>query len=524
MNTNRVSGVLAHPTSFGSSAGIGTLGEPSYKFVEWLASAKQSLWQILPLGPTGYGDSPYASFSTFAGNPLLIDLEFLEKRGWADKKSIEPPEYIKTSGNVDFGAVVYWKNPVLKAAAEYFQKNASEEDRAAYNTFKKENASWLNEYASFMSVKSFYDKKAQEEKANGVWFKFWPKDLAACDKTAVAKWNKAHKEEIESIKTIQFFFETQWRELKEYANKKGVKIIGDIPIFVAADSADVWGNQSLFQLKKNGTPKAVAGVPPDYFSATGQLWGNPLYDWKAMAQSGYGWWIERIRRCMRLVDCVRIDHFRGFEAYWSVPYGEETAMNGKWIPGPRHALFEAIEKKLGKIDIIAEDLGVITDKVRALRDDFNFPGMKILQFAFSVEEAAQNGMVNAYLPHNYNQNCVVYTGTHDNDTTQGWLDSAPDALVKLICEYIWGKPFTEQEARSASASGDLRAALVKAAIASNANMAVIPIQDILGVGNEGRMNAPSTVGTNWTWRFDLKELTAARAKNLAFLGGLYGRN
>ena len=524
MTKNRTSGILAHPTSFGGSAGIGTLGAEAYKFIDWLAQAGQTLWQILPLGPTGYGDSPYASFSTFAGNPLLIDLEDLAKRGWADPASIVPPEWIKSSGPVDFGGVVYWKNPVLDAAADYFQNNCSQKDRVAYETFKKNNAVWLDNYASFMTIKAFYDAKAAQEKTAGIWFKYWPEGLRSCESGAVAKWNAEHPQEIERTKTRQFFFACQWGRLKQYANDKGIKIIGDIPIFVAPDSADVWGSQKLFQLEEDGTPKAVAGVPPDYFSATGQLWGNPLYDWDQMAKDGYCWWVSRIRRCLSLVDCVRIDHFRGFEAYWSVPYGEDTAINGKWIPGPGAALFESIKKALGDIPIIAEDLGVITDGVRALRDGLGLPGMKVLQFAFDPTEAKNNGMVNPFLPHMFSPNCAVYTGTHDNQTMQGWLDAASGEVIQIVAQYAFGRQMEEAEARALSDSGQLREELVKAAIASSAKIAVIPVQDIIGAGDEGRMNAPSTVGTNWTWRFDLSQLTPARASRLAFLSLIYGRN
>lgn len=500
------------------------MGTPSYKFIDWLAAAGQSLWQILPLGPTGYGDSPYASFSTFAGNPLLIDLDDLAKRGWADSVAVAAPDWMQDKGRVDYGSVVYWKNPVLAQAADYFIKNCGAQDRAKYQTFKKESAAWLDNYASFMSIKAVYDKKACDEKTNGIWFKYWPEGLRSCDSAAVAKWNGEHEQEVERIKTIQFFFAEQWGALKKYASQKGIKIIGDIPIFVACDSADVWGSQSLFQLGADGTPKAVAGVPPDYFCATGQLWGNPLYDWDAMAKTGYGWWIGRIRRCLELVDIIRIDHFRGFESYWSVPYGEETAINGKWIPGPGKALFDAIEKELGDIPIIAEDLGIITDGVRELRDACGLPGMKVLQFAFSPDEIKQNGMTNPFMPHMFCQNCVVYTGTHDNQTMQGWLDSADEEVLKTVAQYVYGRPMRADEAKRLASSGELRDALVRAAIASAADTAVIPVQDILGVGDEGRMNAPSTVGTNWTWRFDLADLTADRAERLAFLCELYGRN
>lgn len=528
MKTTRSSGILLHPTSFSGTPGIGTLGKSAYNFVDWLYSAKQSLWQILPLGPTGYGDSPYASFSTFAGNPLLIDLDELVQKGWAKKEDIIPPNYIKNTGNVDFGSVVWWKLPLLYKCASYFLENVkSGKDRVSYEAFKNDNSAWLNSYADFTSIKQYYDAKAKEqgvEGAKSMWNSFWPKDLATCNPSAVSKWDAEHTQSVEQIKVVQFFFFTQWNELKTYANKKGIRIIGDIPIFVAADSSDVWANQKLFQLNKDGIPKAVAGVPPDYFSATGQLWGNPLFDWDEMKKTNYYWWVNRIRHVLKLVDFVRIDHFRGFEAYWSVPYGDLTAEKGKWIPGPDHALFSTIKKELGEIPIIAEDLGVITDGVRKLRDDFNLPGMKVLQFAFDANEAGKDGMINTFLPHMYIQNCVVYTGTHDNDTMQGWLNSAPNEQVKIAADYATGKDNSLKEARALSDSGELCALLIKTALASCANMAVIPFQDLFALGNEARMNEPSTVGKNWTWRMQEGTLTKEKAKELAFLSDLYGRN
>lgn len=526
MKTERSSGILLHPTSLPGTPGIGTLGAKAYSFVDWLSKAHQSLWQILPLGPTGYGDSPYASFSTFAGNPLLIDLDNLVQRGWAKNEDIIPPEYIKTTGNVDFGSVVWWKTPTLKTCAEYFLENASEEDSLAFKNFVKINKSWLDSYASFMSIKSFYDKKAQDEKVSGikaVWFNFWPKKLALHDADEISKWNKEHKTDIEIIKVIQFFFFTQWKALKDYANSKQIKIIGDIPIFVAADSSDVWSNQQFFQLSKKSIPEKVAGVPPDYFSATGQLWGNPLYNWDALKDAKYSWWISRIRHILTLVDFVRIDHFRGFEAYWAIPFGEETAINGKWVQGPGSDLFKAIKKSLGDIPIIAEDLGVITDGVRALRDDFNLPGMKVLQFAFSTDEARQNGMVNCFLPHNYIQNCIVYTGTHDNDTTQGWLSSLNDEQITLVTEYAYSKRMPINETKSLLASGELCRKIIFLSLASSANMAVTPLQDIFALDTNSRMNEPSTVGKNWTWRMADNLLNDGSASDLAFITDMYGR-
>ncbi|MCR4578893.1 MAG: 4-alpha-glucanotransferase [Treponema sp.] len=526
MDFKRRSGVLLHPTSLPGSAGIGTLGKSAYDFIDWLKKAGQSLWQVLPLGPTGYGDSPYASFSTFAGNPLLIDLDLLSQRGWCDKKDIIPPDYIKKEGNVDFGSVVWWKLPVLNKAALYFLKNASAEDKKLYKDFCKEKKNWLDMFAIFMSIKAVYDKKAAEEKpASSLWNHYWPKGLATCEKSALEKWQKEHSEEIEILKVIQFFFDVQWSELKNKANQEGILLIGDIPIFVAPDSADVWANQSLFQFKKDGSLAAVAGVPPDYFSADGQLWGNPLYDWDAMKESKYAWWINRIKRVFELTDVLRIDHFRGFEAYWSVPAGQPTAINGSWKKGPGIELFKAIKKKLGDIPVIAEDLGVITDEVRQLRDDCAFPGMKVLQFAFSTEEAEQNGMVNYFLPHMFTgPNCVIYTGTHDNDTVQGWLENLNDEQLLLVAQYIEGKTLSLEKCKAEVKSGLLRKAMIKTVFSSTAVYAIVPMQDILGVDNEGRMNRPSTTGANWTWRMEKNALKKADFENLAFLSKMYARN
>ena len=526
MKFTRRSGILLHPTSLPGTPGIGTIGKPAYDFIDWLVDAGQSLWQILPLGPTGYGDSPYASFSTFAGNPLIIDLQKLVEKGWATKKEITPPDYIKSCGNVDFGAVVWWKLPVLKKIALNFLENCGEQDKAEYKEFCRTKKAWLADYALFMSIKTFYDKKAEQEKpASSIWHSWWPKALALHEKEALADWYRNNKTDVEIYKVIQFFFNVQWTELKEYANENGISIIGDIPIFVAPDSADVWSNQSLFQLDKNGRPDCVAGVPPDYFCADGQLWGNPLYDWDAMKKDGYKWWINRIKRVFELTDVLRIDHFRGFEAYWAVPSSEKTAINGKWCKGPGYDLFKTIRSKLGDLPVIAEDLGVITDEVRALRDQCGFPGMKVLQFAFSPDEARTNGMVNYFLPHMYDtSNCVVYSGTHDNDTLQGWLQNLGDEQLLLVAQYIQGESISLEKARALVKTGSLRKNMLRAVIASTADYAVVPMQDIAGVDNSGRMNMPSTTGTNWTWRMDKAALKKKAAEELNFLPVLYGRN
>jgi len=525
MKFTRKSGVLLHPTSLPGTYGIGTLGEYAFKFVDWLVDAGQTLWQILPLGPTGYGDSPYASFSTFAGNPLLIDLDKLVEKGWCTKADIKPAEYIKKEGNVDFGAVVWWKTPVLKKAAVYFLENASAEDKKLYADFCKNKKNWLDDFSLFMSIKSVYDAKAAEEKpANSMWFAYWPKPLAAHEPAALADWKKEYKDDVEVYKVIQFFFDVQWNELKAYANENGISLIGDIPIFVAPDSADVWSNQKFFQLDESGKPNCVAGVPPDYFCADGQLWGNPLYDWDAMKASGYDWWVKRIKRIFELTDVLRIDHFRGFEAYWSVPYGAPNAIGGQWKKGPGIDLFKAIKRKVGDVPVIAEDLGVITDEVRALREETGFPGMKVLQFAFSPDEAKQNGMVNAFMPHMFDtDNCVVYTGTHDNDTLQGWLENCGDEQLLLVAEYMTGSKLKIDAAKKMVSSGALRKTMIKAVMSSSAVYAVIPMQDVIGCGNEARMNMPSTTGSNWTWRMSKGDMKKNAAEELSFLTALYGR-
>ena len=526
MNFLRKSGVLLHPTSLPETPGIGTIGKQAYKFVDWLCDAGQSLWQILPLGPTGYGDSPYASFSTFAGNPLLIDLDMLVEKKWAQKKAIAIPEYIRCDGNVEFGSVVWWKIPVLKECAKFFLKNADEESLQLYKTFCKEKKSWLEKYVLFMSIKQVYDAKAVEEKpANSIWYAYWPKELAKCEEQSLKEWGKQHAEDVEILKVIQFFFDYQWNNLKNYANENGISLIGDIPIFVAPDSADVWANQSLFEVDESGKPSCVAGVPPDYFCADGQLWGNPIYNWNAMKETGYKWWLERIKRVFELTDVLRIDHFRGFEAYWSIPFGSPTAKNGQWVKGPGLDLFNVIRKKLGDLPIIAEDLGVITKEVSDLRDACGFPGMKVLQFAFSTDEVKNNGMVNYFLPHMFKtDSCVVYTGTHDNETMQGWLENCSNDLLLIVAQYAQGKKITLEKAKALVKSGELRKNLIKLVFASTASYAVVPMQDILGVGNEGRMNMPATTGTNWTWRMKKNALKKSDAENLEFLSALYGRN
>lgn len=523
MNMNRSSGILLHPTSLPGTPGIGTIGKEAYRFIDWLHESNQSLWQILPVTPTGYGDSPYQSFSTYAGNPLIIDLDILAQDGWLDASQIIPPSYITISSRVDFGSVVVWKIPLLKTAARQFLQRSKPDSRTAYEAFKNNNASWLDNYAVFMSIKEVYDKKAAEEGTWGaMWSNYWPKELASHNPETVSKWHAEHVTECEVHKVIQYFFFSQWNALKEYAKNEGISIIGDVPIFVASDSADVWANQHLFQLAPDGKPLSVAGVPPDYFSATGQLWGNPLYDWEAHKEEGYKWWINRIKAMLSLVDYVRIDHFRGFESYWSVPAGEKTAIKGTWRAGPAHGLFNIIKQKLGDIPIIAEDLGFITDSVRKLRDDFELPGMKILQFAFDAKEAGEVGCTNAFLPHNYHNNCVVYTGTHDNATMQGWLKSATNEELELIGSYTG---FESSEIPQAVQNGRLCKSLIQLAFSSVAKFAVIPMQDLYALDNEARMNMPSTTGgINWQWRMSFDHYNTDTSSWLKKISLLYGRN
>lgn len=508
----RASGILLHPTSLPNSPGIGTIGKEAYRFVDWLVEAGQTLWQILPLGPTGYGDSPYAAFSTFAGNPLLIDLDNLRELGYVSQDDINPPHYIKSEGPVDYGSVVWWKIPVLKKAAGNFLAQGKND---AYHDFCNSHAQWLDNYALFMNIKEHFDRKAQEEQLFGkLWNNYWPKELATYQENALTEWKTRNAAGIEIQKVIQFFFFNQWHSLKSYANKRGISIIGDIPIFVASDSADVWANQKLFQLHKDGTPKFVAGVPPDYFSATGQLWGNPLYDWAEMKNNGYAWWNARIRATLDLVDYIRVDHFRGFEAYWAIPAGEDTAINGTWIKGPDHEFFDNIKSSLGDLPILAEDLGLITPEVMRLRDDYDLPGMKVLQFAFDANEAGKDGFTNAFLPHMYHGNCLVYTGTHDNDTMQGWLNAASDIELSMIQRYLGGTVPKERFCEE----------LIRVALMSVAVFAIFPLQDIFGLGSEARMNTPSTLGNNWSWRMSVGHFNREKAEWLKKVSHLYARN
>ena len=496
MPFSRSSGILLHPTSLPSRYGIGDLGPEARHFVDFLAASGQRLWQVLPLGPTGFGDSPYMCFSAMAGNPLLISLDILKDQGFLDEGDLAILQPYPTK--VDYGRVIHEKIPLLRKAWSNFQERADKQERIAFDEFSQATGHWLEDFALFMALKEHYKGKP--------WVK-WTKPLIIRKPSALKRAKQKHAETMGFHRFLQYLFHRQISDLKAYANQRQIKIIGDLPIYVAHDSAEVWAQPEYFDINhENGRPYAVAGVPPDYFSATGQLWGNPLYAWDKMRQDRYEWWVKRFEVLLGYVDAVRIDHFRGFEAYWRVPYGEKTAINGKWVPGPGEDLFRQLYERMGDLPIIAEDLGVITPEVEALRDAFNLPGMKILQFAFG------SGDDNPYLPENYTENCVVYTGTHDNDTTLGWFQSLVEEERVLVLDYLkCDKP--EQ----------IHWEMIGLAFSSVAKMAIIPLQDLLGLGGNARMNTPSKGQGNWTWRFEQGNLTKALQKRLLGLTERSGR-
>ena len=494
----RKSGILLPISSIPSRYGIGTFSKEAYDFVDFLKAAGQKLWQILPLGPTGYGDSPYQSFSTFAGNPYYIDLEALIECGYLTKKECDACDFGHDPSRVDYEKIYLSRFTLLrKAFVRAFAGKGLGED-AAYRRFVKKNKSWLEDYALYMAVKNSF---------NGISWDKWDRDIRLRKPTALKAYREKYKEDVEFYRFLQFLFQKQWKALKAYANKQGIQIVGDIPIYVAFDSADTWASPELFQLDENCVPTAVAGCPPDAFSKTGQLWGNPLYRWDYHKETGYAWWLKRIAYCYELYDVVRIDHFRGFDEYWAVPYGDKTAENGKWKKGPGYALFAAMKKELGEKAVIAEDLGFLTDSVIRLVQRTGYPGMKILQFAFDSREESD------YLPHNYPKNCVVYTGTHDNDTTLSWYRSLPKA----------DKRFADRYLRLTGEEAGVEWEFIHSAISSVADTAIIPMQDYLGLGKEARINMPSTLGGNWEWRMKKGACTKALAAKIGKLCKLYGR-
>ncbi len=498
----RSGGILLHPTSLPGPDGIGDLGPPAIRFLDFLEQAGQSLWQVLPLGPTGYGDSPYACFSSFAGNPLLVSLDGLVEQGLLPEAELHArPSF--PPGRVDFARVTAWKLPLLSRAAASFLASGPCPGRAAFEAFVRTGRWWLDDYCLFIALK--------ERFGGGAWNAWWDRDIALREPSALARWRGELGPEVRIQQAIQFFFFEQWQRVRREAAARGIRIIGDLPIFAAADSADVWANRDCFLLDAEGRPTAVSGVPPDYFAATGQLWGNPLYDWEALEKDGFRFWIARIRAAERLFDFTRIDHFRGFDACWTVPAGQPTAERGAWVPSPGARLFETLERELGRLPLIAEDLGVITAGVESLRERFGFPGMRILQFAFDAGEAGVLGPANRFLPHNHAVDSVVYTGTHDNDTTRGWYAARSAGEREYLDLYA---PPTDPE---------VEWRLIRMAFASVCRFAVVPLQDLLGLGNEARMNTPGTVGGNWSWRFGDGALTPALAARLRGLAQLYGR-
>ena len=491
----RRSGVLLPVTSLPSRFGIGTFSKEAYAFVDFLKEAGQKLWQILPLGPTGYGDSPYQAFSTFAGNPYLIDLEELIENGWLTEEECENTDWGGSKSYVDYEKMYQGRFPLLRKA--YHNSHIAE--NAEFIAFCEENDWWLSDYALFMAIK---------DSQGGASFLEWDAPLKLREPEAIRRCRHELSDEICFWQFLQYLFAKQWQALKAYANGKGISIIGDIPIYVALDSADTWSHPELFQLSEGCVPKAVAGVPPDAFSATGQLWGNPLYDWEYHRKTGYDWWILRIGYSYRLYDIVRVDHFRGFEAYFSIPYGDETAVNGHWEKGPGMDLFRALEKNLGKLDVIAEDLGLLTDSVIEMVEESGFPGMKVLQFAFDENEDSP------YLTHRYERNCIVYTGTHDNETTKGWFRNLSQHDRNFARAYIGCEGKHETAAVWS---------MIRAAMSSVADRCVIPVQDYLCLGNEARINEPSTLGDNWKWRMKKGQLNETIIQKIYKMTKLYGR-
>ena len=491
----RGSGVLLHPTSLPGVYGIGDLGAAANAWVEALARARQQWWQVLPLGPTGYGDSPYQCFSAFAGNPYLVSPDLLLQDGLISQADVAsavfPADY------VDYGPVIQFKTRLLGQAWSNFKAGKALALRREFEKFCQEESSWLDDYALFMALKDGH---------GGASWLSWEPDLVKREPAQLARAAKQLEDAASQHKFRQFLFFRQWRALKAFANAKGVKLIGDIPIFVSSDSADVWSHPEAFWLDERRQPTVVAGVPPDYFSATGQLWGNPLYNWEALRRTKYAWWTARMRATLKQVDVVRVDHFRGFEAYWEVKAGQPTAQVGEWVKGPGADLFEKMGLELGAgLPIIAEDLGIITPEVDALRERLGFPGMRILQFAFSDDP------FDRYLPHMYESNTVVYTGTHDNDTTLGWYDTAPETVRDQVRRYV------------ARGGHDIGWDLIRLAWSSVANLAVAPLQDVLSLGSEARMNTPGRAAGNWSWRYQDWQLNQSVLDRLGDLTQIYGR-
>ena len=501
----RASGILLHVSSLPGPFGIGDVGPEAYRFIDFLADHQQHLWQVLPLGPTkgGSSHSPYDALSAFAGNPLFISPELLVQDGLLPAVALHGMSALP-EGTVNYPEASIRKLALFRLASERFTSAASAVQQAAFSDFCERHGWWLDDYARFMVLRETFHEQA--------WFA-WEPNLVRRDPATMARWETIHAQEIRFHKHLQFFFFTQWRRLKTYANQRGVKLVGDIPIYVGLDSAEVWSKPDLFVLdRQTYAPRFVAGVPPDYFSETGQRWGNPLYRWwdedNRPVEEVHAWWSQRFRAIFALVDIVRIDHFRGFEAYWSIPAEEETAINGQWVPGPGAELFTRVQAELSELPVIAEDLGVITPEVDALRLRFGFPGMKVLQFAFGGDAR------NPYLPHNYTDpRCVVYTGTHDNDTVQGWFHTLSSQDRSVVLRYL-----------GRTEASDVHWDVIRLALSSIASLAIIPLPDILGLGSEARMNTPAQTQGNWSWRFLPGALSTETGARLAEMTSLYGRD
>jgi 4-alpha-glucanotransferase len=497
MKFKRSSGILLHLSSLPGPDGIGDMGAEAYRWVNFLAETGCNLWQVLPLGPTGYGDSPYQCFSAFAGNPYLISPAMLREDGLLTRAELGARSDFPVD-RVDYGPVIQWKTRLLDQAYDRFRTLKSGELVKAYKKFTADEAWWLDDFALFMAIK--------EVNGNIAWSE-WDRPLRLREATALDKARRDLSETIERHKLRQFLFFRQWRRLREYTHQKGIQIIGDIPIFVAHDSADVWANPELFFMDAERQPTVVAGVPPDYFSATGQLWGNPLYRWDYHKKTGYEWWIKRLQSTFSLYDIVRLDHFRGFAAYWEIPAGEKTAVNGQWKKGPYDDFFKAISKAFnGQLPIIAEDLGEITDDVFELRDAFELPGMKVMQFAFAGD------CTDPFLPHNYPENCVAYTGTHDNDTTVGWYTKSSTEKERDLCRRYLARD-----------GHDIAWDMIRAIWSSVADIAVAPMQDFLALGTQARMNLPGTLGGNWQWRLQSHQLPDTLKERIRMTNELYNR-
>jgi 4-alpha-glucanotransferase len=479
LDLNRSSGILLHISSLPGKYGIGDMGEYASRWVDFLDQAGVEYWQILPLNPTGYGNSPYQGLSAFAGNPLFIDPQGLYKVGLLEQSALrQAPRF--SSQKVDFHKVITWKNGILREAFRTFKGSGERRLKRAFSTYKKANAFWLEDFTLFMALREEYGL---------VSWNNWPDPLRMHDKSALEQFRSTHKDEVDFHAFLQFIFARQWKDLKRYANSKGIRLIGDIPIFMGYDCADVWAYPSLFQLDKDREPIAVAGVPPDFFSETGQLWGNPLYDWSAHKKESFTWWTRRVHETLKTVDLIRLDHFRGFAGYYRIPAGSKTAETGKWVKGPGKALFDAMQKEIGALPFIAEDLGVITPDVISLRERYNFPGMRLFQFAF------WDNADHEFLPHNYPDNCVAYTGTHDNDTTVNWYKNLPAHERRFCKAYLGGH------------TRDIAYEMIRTIWRTNAVIAIAPMQDFLKLGGWARMNLPATAEGNWLWRMRFDALS-----------------